>query len=77
MDENGIFEQSYYHWQRKFRKQAYDLIKENAAVPAVPEKTDITFVEVLYIQPEAKDALDQAYAVQYDPHIHANNNSIH
>lgn len=24
MDENGICEQSYYHWQRKFRQQAYD-----------------------------------------------------
>ena len=22
MDENGICEQSYYHWQRKFRQQA-------------------------------------------------------
>lgn len=53
MDENGICEQSYYHWQRKFRKQAYDLIKESAAVPAVPEKADIVFVEVPYIQPVA------------------------
>lgn len=53
MDENGICEQSYYHWQRKFRKQAYDLIKESAAVPAVPEKADIAFVEVPYIQPVA------------------------
>ena len=24
MDENGICEQSYYHWQRRFRKQAYE-----------------------------------------------------
>lgn len=23
MDENGIREQSYYHWQRRFRQQAY------------------------------------------------------
>jgi len=53
MDENGICEQSYYHWQRKFRKQAYSLIKDNAAVPAVPEKADIAFVEVPYIRPVA------------------------
>ena len=26
MDENGISEQSYYHWQRRFRKQAYEEI---------------------------------------------------
>ena len=41
MDENGICEQSYYYWQRKLREQAYGLIKESAAVPAVPEKPDI------------------------------------
>ena len=55
MDENGICEQSYYHWQRKFRKQAYSLIKDSAAVPAVSEKADIAFVEVPYIQPVAAD----------------------
>ena len=37
MDENGICEQSYYHWQRRFRQQAYEEMKENASVPAVAE----------------------------------------
>lgn len=46
MDENGICEQSYYHWQRRFRKQAYEEMKENASVPAVAEKTELTFVEM-------------------------------
>lgn len=23
LDENGIYEQSYYHWQRRFRKQIH------------------------------------------------------
>ncbi len=34
MDENGICEQSYYHWQRKFRQQAYDQMekKRNASI---------------------------------------------
>lgn len=27
MNENGIREQSYYHWQRRFRKQAYEEMK--------------------------------------------------
>ena len=27
LDENGISEQSYYHWQRRFRKQAYEEMK--------------------------------------------------
>lgn len=55
LDENGICEQSYYHWQRKFRQQAYDLIQERTAVPAVPEKTDIAFVEVPCIRSTPKD----------------------
>ena len=47
MDENGICEQSYYHWQRKFRQQAYEQMKENAAaVPAVTPNADIAFVEI-------------------------------
>ena len=47
MDENGIREQSYYHWQRKFRQQAYEQMKDiSPAVPAPPEKADIAFVEI-------------------------------
>lgn len=46
MDENGISEQSYYHWQRRFRQQAYEEMKENTAVPAVAEKAELTFVEI-------------------------------
>ena len=46
MDENGIREQSYYHWQQCFREQAYEEMKENASVPAVAEKAELTFVEV-------------------------------
>ena len=38
MDENGICEQSYYYWQRRFRKQAYEEMKGNTSVPAVAQK---------------------------------------
>lgn len=62
MDENGICEQSYYHWQRKFRKQAYGLIKESAAVPAVPENTDIAFVKIPY-KPVAEDTVETVSGV--------------
>ncbi|MCI5827842.1 MAG: IS66 family insertion sequence element accessory protein TnpB [Lachnospiraceae bacterium] len=49
MDENGICEQSYYHWQRKFRQEAYHQMKENSdAVPTVAEKTELSFVEIPY-----------------------------
>ena len=60
LDENGICEQSYYHWQRKFRQQAYGLIKESAAVPAVPQKKDIAFVEIPRIQPAPANTEDAA-----------------
>jgi putative transposase len=47
LDENGISEQSYYHWQRKFRQQTYDFVKESTAVaPIIPAATDISFVEL-------------------------------
>ena len=46
MDENGICEQSYYHWQRRFRQQAYAEMKENASFPAVTEKSELDFVEI-------------------------------
>ena len=56
MEENGICEQSYYHWQRKFRKQAYEQME--GTVPAVVKasgKEEFTFVEVPCIQPAPAD----------------------
>lgn len=35
-----------YHWQRRFRKQAYEEMKGNSSVPAVTEKTELSFVEI-------------------------------
>lgn len=56
MDENGICEQSYYHWQRKFRQKAYEEIqKNNDAVPAVAEKAGLSFVEIPYCPPAKKN----------------------
>ena len=56
LDENGICEQSYYHWQRKFRQQAYVKMKDIvAAVPEASEKTDIAFVEIPCIPLPQKD----------------------
>ena len=46
MDENGIREQSYYHWQRRFRQQTYAEMKENVSVPATTEKAELDFVEI-------------------------------
>lgn len=48
MEENGICEQSYYHWQRKFRQQAYDQMKEKEMLPSVTEKAEVSFAEIPY-----------------------------
>ena len=48
MHENGICEQSYYHWQRKFRQQAYDQMKEKEMLPSVTEKAEVSFAEIPY-----------------------------
>lgn len=48
MDENGICEQSYYHWQRKFRQQAYDQMKEKEMLPSVTGKAEVSFAEIPY-----------------------------
>ena len=47
MKENGILEQSYYVWQRKFRKEAHAQMQENVtSVPTVQEDSSITFAEI-------------------------------
>lgn len=55
MDENGIREQSYYYWQRRFRQQAYAELKGNASAPAVTEKSELTFVEIPCTAPSEKN----------------------
>lgn len=56
MDENGICEQSYYHWQRKFRQKAYEEMKRSGdAVPVVAKKTELSFVEIPYCTSAVKN----------------------
>ena len=47
--ENGISEQSYYHWQRKFRKQTYEIMKTDSTVEVAVSETEaheVSFVEI-------------------------------
>ena len=64
MEENGICEQSYYHWQRKFRQAAYDQMKDdNDTVLAVAEKAELSFVELRYCSStETNEPAISAYA---------------
>lgn len=52
MDENELCEQSYYYWQRKFRQQAYDQMKEKETLPSVTEKAEVSFAEISYMLKE-------------------------
>ena len=46
LEENDILEQSYYYWQRKFRKEAYDQM-ENSCLPSVQDTNNaVSFVEI-------------------------------
>lgn len=47
LDQNGIREQSYYYWQRKFRQQAFDQINSSSdSLPAIKETGKTDFVEL-------------------------------
>ena len=46
MIENGIREQSYYCWQRRFRQQTYAELKRNVSVSDVTETADLAFIEI-------------------------------
>lgn len=49
LDQNGIREQSYYYWQRKFRQQAFDQMNSfSDSLPAVKETGKTDFVELSF-----------------------------
>lgn len=45
LKENAILEQSYYYWQRKFRKEAYDQM-ENSCLSVQDTNNAVSFVEI-------------------------------
>lgn len=58
MAENGIREQSYYLWQRRIRKEAYEQMntaKEN--LPAVQGRSEIDFAEIAMPTPKQHSAI--------------------
>lgn len=54
MRENRISEKTYYYWQRKFRKEAYDQMNPSLAkLPVVSENAEISFAEIHIPEPES------------------------
>lgn len=53
MTENQISEKSYYYWQRKFRKVAYEQMNDSLSVlPAVQATSEISFAEIRIKEPK-------------------------
>lgn len=47
MKENGICGPTYYLWQRRIRQEAYEQLNDSPdLLPALPEKSDISFAEL-------------------------------
>ncbi len=47
MSENHISEKSYYYWQRKFRKEAFEHMNNSPALPTVRDNSsDVSFAEI-------------------------------
>lgn len=48
MAENQVSEKSYYYWQRKFRKDAYEQVNTSSAMllSAVQENSEVSFAEI-------------------------------
>ena len=57
LKDNGILEQSYYKWQQKFRKEAYEVIKTEQQMPT-SGNADISFAEIPVRLPEENNLLE-------------------
>lgn len=66
MTENGICEQTYYLWQRRIRKEAYEQMSSQEFLPGVSEKEEITFAEI----PVTEDKQRDSYSDTQKPVIH-------
>jgi hypothetical protein len=53
MIDNQISEKSYYYWQRKIRKKAFEQMTNSPALPAVQKNTEVSFTE-LHISEQKK-----------------------
>lgn len=51
MVENEISKKSYYYWQRKFRKKAYDQMNNSPVLP-VQKNWKVSFAEILLTEPK-------------------------
>ena len=51
MAENQVSEKSYYYWQRKLRKEAFEQLNHSPLLPAVQETSKVSFAEIRIPEP--------------------------
>ena len=51
MSENQVSEKSYYYWQRKLRKEAFEQRNHSPLLPAVQETSKVSFAEIRIPEP--------------------------
>jgi transposase len=52
MTENQVSEKSYYYWQRKFRKEAFEPMNHSSMLPAVQDNSEVSFAELRIPEPK-------------------------
>lgn len=52
MTENQVSEKSYYYWQRKFRKEAFEQMNNSTMLPAVQDNSEVSFAELRIPEPK-------------------------
>lgn len=55
LKENDILEQSYYYWQRKFRKEAYDQLPKSSLPSIQSISSEISFAEIAMPEQKTRD----------------------
>lgn len=58
LKENGILEQSYYKWQRKFRKETFELMQATDLNVTPAQKNNISFAEISVKQDKTETCLE-------------------
>ena len=58
LKENGILEQNYYKWQRKFRKETFELMQATDLNVTPAQKNNISFAEISVKQDKTENCLE-------------------
>lgn len=61
LDDNGICEQTYYHWLKRIRQETYELATTSSSLPAEVKQNEVTFAEVTFRAAETVRTNDSTF----------------